>query len=123
MTDRDVWPLKDGRFESVRFPSDVKKSLAALRTNNFTGALYIAKDYAVISAFAILASQVSWWFYPLALLFIGAHQRGLTTIAHDAAHTGAELLVDRGMSETIQGPELGSTFGGGPLAMAASSPE
>lgn len=86
MTDRDVWPLKAGRFESVRFPSDVKKSLAALRTDNFTGALYIAKDYAVIIAFSMLASQVSWWFYPLALLFIGAHQRGLTTIAHDAAH-------------------------------------
>lgn len=31
----------------------------------------------------------------------------------------AAVLVDKGMSETIQGPELGSTFGGGPLAMAA----
>lgn len=31
----------------------------------------------------------------------------------------AAVLVDRAMSETIQGPELGSTFGGGQLAMAA----
>lgn len=31
----------------------------------------------------------------------------------------AAVIVDKGMSETIQGPELGSTFGGGPLAMAA----
>lgn len=31
----------------------------------------------------------------------------------------AAVLVDKGMAETIQGPELGSTFGGGPLAMAA----
>jgi acetylornithine/N-succinyldiaminopimelate aminotransferase len=31
----------------------------------------------------------------------------------------AAVLVDKGMSETISGPELGSTFGGGPLAMAA----
>jgi acetylornithine aminotransferase/acetylornithine/N-succinyldiaminopimelate aminotransferase len=29
------------------------------------------------------------------------------------------VLVDKGLAETIQGPELGSTFGGGPLAMAA----
>lgn len=31
----------------------------------------------------------------------------------------AAVLVDKAMAETIQGPELGSTFGGGPLAMAA----
>ncbi|MCO5166185.1 MAG: aspartate aminotransferase family protein [Planctomycetes bacterium] len=31
----------------------------------------------------------------------------------------AAVLVDKGLSETIQGPEVGSTFGGGPLAMAA----
>lgn len=86
MTVQDVWPLKASHFESVRFTSDIKRSLAALRTDNFTGALYIAKDYIIILAFAALASEVSWWFYPLAVLFIGAHQRGLTTIAHDAAH-------------------------------------
>lgn len=86
MNVQNVWPLKDHRFESARFPSGIKKSLAALRPDNVTGALYIAKDYAVIIAFAALVSWVSWWFYPLAVLFIGAHQRGLTTIAHDAAH-------------------------------------
>ncbi|MGF6960452.1 fatty acid desaturase [Paraburkholderia youngii] len=30
--------------------------------------------------------RISGWFYPLAVLVIGAQQRGLTTIAHDAAH-------------------------------------
>jgi len=29
---------------------------------------------------------VSWWFYPLAVLVIGARQRGLSTILHDCAH-------------------------------------
>jgi dihydrorhizobitoxine desaturase len=29
---------------------------------------------------------VSWWFYPLSVLMIGAHQRGLSTILHDSAH-------------------------------------
>ncbi|EIM31267.1 MULTISPECIES: fatty acid desaturase family protein [Microvirga] len=86
MIAQEAWPLRDARFESVSFPSDIKRALATLRTDNMTGALYIAKDYAVIVAFAALASQVSWWFYPLSVLFIGAHQRGLTTIAHDAAH-------------------------------------
>lgn len=45
----------------------------------------------------------------------------LATVAKGVANgvPCAAVLVDRGMSETIQGPELGSTFGGGPLAMAA----
>ena len=45
----------------------------------------------------------------------------LVTVAKGIANgvPCAAVLVDRGMSETIQGPELGSTFGGGQLAMAA----
>lgn len=45
----------------------------------------------------------------------------LVTVAKGIANgvPCAAVLVDRGMSETIQGPELGTTFGGGPLAMAA----
>lgn len=86
MTIQSPWPLKHSRYDHVRFDSDVKKALATLRTDNITGAAYIVKDYAVIFAFGVLASYVSWWFYPISVLFIGAHQRGLTTIAHDAAH-------------------------------------
>lgn len=45
----------------------------------------------------------------------------LVTVAKGIANgvPCAAVLVDRGLSETIQGPELGTTFGGGPLAMAA----
>lgn len=86
MTPDDTWRLRNGRFDSFDFSPEIKRALSALRPDNHTGALYIAKDYAVILAFALLTIKISWWFYPLAVLFIGAHQRGLTTVAHDAAH-------------------------------------
>lgn len=85
MSDR-TWQLTNARYEAFAFTPEVKRALAELRPDNITGALYILKDYVVIVAFALLTTQVSWWFYPLAVLMIGAHQRGLTTVAHDAAH-------------------------------------
>lgn len=81
-----AWPLAEGRFEAFAFSSEIKRALAELRPDNITGALYIAKDYLVMAACIYITLQVSWWFYPLAVLLIGAHQRGLTTISHDAAH-------------------------------------
>ncbi|MEM5300255.1 fatty acid desaturase [Burkholderia sp. JPY481] len=62
------------------------RELSELRPDNLTGALYIVKDYLVILACAYATIRISWWLYPLAVLIIGAQQRGLTTIAHDAAH-------------------------------------
>jgi dihydrorhizobitoxine desaturase len=86
MTSEQTWQLTNARYETFAFSADIKKQLAQLRPDNITGSLYVAKDYAVMLSFALLTTQVSWWFYPLAVLFIGAHQRGLTTVAHDAAH-------------------------------------
>jgi fatty acid desaturase len=81
-----AWKLKNGRYEKYSFGPHINKQLAALRPDNFTGALYISKDYLVIVSCAVAVTQLSWWLYPIAVLIIGAHQRGLTTISHDAAH-------------------------------------
>lgn len=81
-----TWRLQNSRYEVFAFVPEVKRQLAELRPDNIMGALYVLKDYTVIIGLALLTEQVSWWLYPLAVLFIGAHQRGLTTIAHDAAH-------------------------------------
>ena len=83
---RSTWALTGGRFKTFQFEPAILSEIAKLRPDNITGALYVAKDYAVMVAFALLSAKVSWWFYPLTALVIGAHQRGLTTIAHDAAH-------------------------------------
>ncbi|MGY6645394.1 MAG: fatty acid desaturase [Salinarimonas sp.] len=84
--DSQLWQLKDSRFERYSFEGDINRRLAALRPDDYTGLLYILKDYAVIIGCALIVTNVSWWLYPLAVILIGAHQRGLTTISHDAAH-------------------------------------
>ncbi|MGY4498174.1 fatty acid desaturase [Bradyrhizobium sp. GM24.11] len=86
MKQADAWKLRSSRFEAVQFGREINQQLSALRPDNVTGAAYIAKDYAVIAACVLATVHVSWWLYPLAVLLIGAYQRGLTTIAHDAAH-------------------------------------
>ncbi|MGF6652569.1 fatty acid desaturase [Paraburkholderia youngii] len=82
----DAWQLRGKRFTTSRFSRDITRELAELRPDNLTGALCIVKDYLVILACAYATIRISGWFYPLAVLVIGAQQRGLTTIAHDAAH-------------------------------------
>ncbi|MGF6537082.1 fatty acid desaturase [Paraburkholderia youngii] len=82
----DAWQLRGKRFTTSRFSRDIMQELSELRPDNLTGALYIVKDYLVILACAYATIRISWWLYPLAVLVIGAQQRGLTTIAHDAAH-------------------------------------
>lgn len=82
----DDWKLRNKRYETFRFSRDITRELAELRPDNVTGALYVLKDYLVMLACAYVTVRFSWWFYPLAVLMIGAHQRGLTTISHDAAH-------------------------------------
>jgi dihydrorhizobitoxine desaturase len=81
-----LWQLRNKRFETFQFSRDITRELSALRPDNITGALYILKDYLVILTCALATVRISWWLYPLAVLVIGAHQRGLTTISHDAAH-------------------------------------
>jgi dihydrorhizobitoxine desaturase len=79
--------LKPGtRYRHHRFSKDILADVKSLKTDNWHGILYIVKDYAVIAFFIWLTLTVSYWFYPLALLMIGAHQRGISTILHDSAH-------------------------------------
>ncbi|MPW23762.1 Fatty acid desaturase [Paraburkholderia piptadeniae] len=82
----EAWQLRGKRFRTSRFSRDITRDLSELKPDNITGALYILKDYLVILACAYATVRITWWLYPIAVLIIGAQQRGLTTIAHDAAH-------------------------------------
>jgi len=103
-----TWKLTDRRYESHHFHTEINKRLSGLRADNFTGALYIMKDYFVIVSCGFITLNYSWWFYPLAVLIISAHQRGLTTIAHDAAH---RTLAKNAILNYF----LGTIFGSYPL--------
>ncbi|CTP93050.1 fatty acid desaturase family protein [Xanthomonas graminis] len=102
------WALRNKRFDTFRFSREIMRELAGLRPDNMTGALYIIKDYTVMVACAVATVQLSWWLYPLALLIIGAHQRGLTTISHDAAH---RILAKNRVWNNF----LGTTFAAYPI--------
>lgn len=86
MEDFQAWKLQNKRFETFQFSREITREIAELRPDNITGALYLIKDYIVMLVCAFITIRYTWWFYPVAVLVIGAHQRGLTTIAHDAAH-------------------------------------
>lgn len=69
-----------------RFTKSIRDDLDTLAVpNNYRGLLGLAYDYAVI-AVAIYVTLQAWWFYPAALLLIGARQRAFVTILHDAGH-------------------------------------
>ncbi|KWV15834.1 fatty acid desaturase family protein [Xanthomonas translucens] len=102
------WALRNKRFDTFHFSREIMRELAGLRPDNMTGALYIIKDYTVMVACAVATVQLSWWLYPLTLLIIGAHQRGLTTISHDAAH---RILAKNRVWNNF----LGTTFAAYPI--------
>ena len=74
------------RFQHHPFARSILQDVKALKPDNWHGIIYLLKDYSVIAAFAYLSVAVSWWFYPLSVLMIGAHQRGISTLLHDSAH-------------------------------------
>jgi dihydrorhizobitoxine desaturase len=74
------------RFGRHPFAKDIVEEIRRLRPDNWHAVLYLLKDYAVIFGFAYLTVAISWWLYPLSVLMIGAHQRGLSTLLHDSAH-------------------------------------
>lgn len=74
------------KYERYKFSEDIVRDIKALKPDNYHGFAYILKDYLIIALLIGFAENISYWFYPLALIFIGAHQRALSTILHDAAH-------------------------------------
>ncbi|GAB4222776.1 MAG: fatty acid desaturase family protein [Gammaproteobacteria bacterium] len=74
------------RYTRYQFAPSIIAEIKNLKTDNWHGILYIIKDYLIVSIFVALTYWLGWWFYPICICFIGAHQRGLASILHDAAH-------------------------------------
>nr|WP_295743851.1 fatty acid desaturase family protein [uncultured Acidocella sp.] len=82
----DPWLIAPARYQHHAFSQDIVSRIKQLKPDNWHGIAYILKDYAVITACIVLTHRSHWWFYPIALILIGAHQRGISTILHDSAH-------------------------------------
>lgn len=91
--------------EKHNFDGAIKKNIKSLcEFNNYSGVLALLTDYLFIGL-AIYISQVSLWFYPVAVLIIGSRQRALATILHEAAHR--TLAKNRKLNQV-----LGTYFSG-----------
>jgi fatty acid desaturase len=74
-------------YESYTFDAYIQQEIRDLsRLDNWHGCLALLEDYFFIILSIVLTCQVSFYFYPLAVMIIGARQRALATLLHEAAH-------------------------------------
>lgn len=94
------------QYDFSRLDKDVRRRLRALTVvDNWHGPAAIALDYLGIALAVWLCTQVSWWFYPLAAIYIGSTQRGLVNLLHESSH---KVLAKNGTLNLV----LGTVFSG-----------
>ncbi len=75
------------KYNIYTFDSSINKEIKTLhKLDNWHGILALLEDYFVIFISIIITSYITWYFYPFAVLIIGARQRALATLLHEAAH-------------------------------------
>lgn len=74
-------------YDFTRLRKDVRRRLRSLtQLDNWHAPLSISLDYLGIAVCVWLCVGVSWWFYPIALLYIGSTQRGFVNLLHESTH-------------------------------------
>lgn len=74
-------------YADLELSGDQKRRVKALcERNNYRGFVSIVSDYVWIFAACLLSLEALPWLYPLSILIIGARQRALASLFHDAAH-------------------------------------
>lgn len=74
-------------YKTYRFSPEIRNQLKKFtRLDNWHGVLALTEDYFVIIASIWVTCQITWLFYPIALLIIGSRQRALATLLHESAH-------------------------------------
>lgn len=81
------WAYTGKRYRMHRFPPGVQRELRELnRADNWHVFLAWAEDVFWMALCVAGCVYGSYWLSPLAVLVIGARQRGLSTLLHDCAH-------------------------------------
>jgi fatty acid desaturase len=87
------------RFSNYRFSEEITRELSKLSVeDNWHSLTALAIDYSII-AISIWAAIEMPWLYPFSALIIGARQRALGSILHDAVHRQAAR--NKGLNEFI----------------------
>jgi fatty acid desaturase len=95
--------LDHRRYRHYKFSREIEAQMKALSaTDNWHSPLALLIDYAMIVAAALACVYISWWLYPLAVVLIGARQRGVSSILHESSHgVSAKSAVLRGVLGTV----------------------
>lgn len=76
------------KYKIYKFEHSIQQEIKTLaRLDNWHGIQALLEDYFLIITSVLLTYYISWYFYPLAVLVIGARQRALATLLHEAAHS------------------------------------
>lgn len=79
--------LQNRNIQRYKFKQEIKTKIKELtKLDNWHGPLALLEDYFVISLSILISRNITWFFYPLAILLIGSRQRALTTLLHESAH-------------------------------------
>ena len=95
--------LGSGRHQHHRFSREIERQIKELaKTDNWHSLLALVSDYGIIAISAAACVLVSWWCYPLAVVIIGARQRGISSILHESSHgVSARSALLRGVLGTV----------------------
>ena len=91
------------RYRHYKFSREIEAQMKALSTtDNWHSPLALLVDYGMIAAAALACLYASWWLYPLAVVLIGARQRGVSSILHESSHgVSARSAALRGVLGTV----------------------
>jgi dihydrorhizobitoxine desaturase len=79
--------LSAARYKHHKFSADIDRQIKQLaRLDNWHAPLALVSDYSLISICVLACLQVSWCLYPIAIITIGARQRGISSILHESSH-------------------------------------
>jgi fatty acid desaturase len=79
--------LGPGRHQHYRFSREIERQIKELaKLDNWHSLLALGSDYAIIAVCAAACVELSWWCYPIAIVIIGARQRGISSILHESSH-------------------------------------
>jgi fatty acid desaturase len=75
------------KYERYKFSSEITSKIRELnKLDNYNGLLALLEDCLIILTSILITSNITWFFYPIALLVIGSRQRALATLMHESAH-------------------------------------
>jgi fatty acid desaturase len=76
------------KYKIHKFDTSIQKEIKKLsKLDNLHCIQALLEDYFFIFISIFVTYSISWYFYPLAVLIIGARQRALATLLHEAAHS------------------------------------